>query len=131
MKTNEFKSISSKITQVLCAMLVLISAGMARAGTSILPSNTNILYMGRMDMSNTNLPMLGWPGNTIIASFTGTSISATFTNQKFGFVYALIDGAAAAPSNSFPMVTVKKRFYTDPGDQSCQHHAYDSDCKEE
>ena len=61
-------------------------------------------------MSNTNLPMLGWPGNTIIASFTGTSISATFTNQKYGFVYALIDGAAAAPSNSFPMVTVKKDF---------------------
>ena len=110
MKTNEFKSISSRITQVLCAMLFLISAGMAQAGTSILPSNTNILYMGRMDMSNTNLPMLGWPGNTIIASFTGTSISATFTNQKYGFVYALIDGAAAAPSNSFAMVTVKKDF---------------------
>jgi len=91
-------------------MLFLISAGMAQAGTSILPSNTNILYMGRMDMSNTNLPMMGWPGNTIIASFTGTSISATFTNQKYGFVYALIDGAAAAPSNSFAMVTVKKDF---------------------
>jgi len=110
MKTNELKSISSRITLVLCAMLFLISAGMAQAGTSILPSNTNILYMGRMDMSNTNLPMMGWPGNTIIASFTGTSISATFTNQKYGFVYALIDGAAAAPSNSFAMVTVKKDF---------------------
>jgi len=58
---------------------------------TILPTNTNIRYMGRIDFSNPDKPLFAYPNVTIKAKFEGTSLNlllkdyngSDFTNNYF------------------------------------------------
>ena len=63
----------------------------AQTMNTILPSNTNIRYMGRIDFSNPDKPLFAFPNVTIKAKFEGTSLNlllkdyngSDFTNNYF------------------------------------------------
>ncbi len=68
------------------------------AQVSITPDNPNIHYWGRIDFSNAMAPSFEFPGITIKAQFTGTSISmalhdyASQTVSTTNYYYKIIDG---------------------------------------
>ncbi|MCX5632967.1 MAG: GDSL-type esterase/lipase family protein [Phycisphaerae bacterium] len=94
--------------KTVCAALLLILAGVAQAAITVLPSNPNILYTGRVDMTTPDVPVLGWPGTSIIANFQGTSLTATFKTTQYAFIYVMIDGGAPTQFN----MTNSKTTYT-------------------
>jgi len=63
----------------------------AQTMNTILPGNTNIRYMGRIDFSNPDKPLFAFPNVTIKANFEGTSLNlllkdyngSDFTNNYF------------------------------------------------
>lgn len=62
-------------------MLLMMTTMFASAAT-VAPSNTNIQYFGRWDFSGVN-PKCTWPSLYIKAKFTGTAITANFTNTFY------------------------------------------------
>ena len=101
-------------TLLSCLILMLSTA---KAQTTIDPDNTNISYWGRIDFSNAKAPAFEFPGVTIKASFTGTSISmklhdyATHGTTTTNYYYKIIDGGtpvkfeALAGNNTYVLAT--------------------------
>jgi len=63
-------------TVVLLCVLLLLSVA-AQAGTIIDPTDPNIRYTGRWDMSTPSQPWSYWIGASLIAEFEGTAIAIT------------------------------------------------------
>jgi hypothetical protein len=66
----------------------------AALANTVDPSNVDIRYTGRWDHS-TPAPWAYWIGSSIIAKFTGTSISATLSASNTNYIRVIIDGNAA------------------------------------
>lgn len=66
--------------------------------TSILPSDTHIQYVGRIDFSQPDEPSFAFPGVSISAKFEGTSIAVNLEDQGAGgvtttnYFNAIVDG---------------------------------------
>jgi hypothetical protein len=68
----------------LCALCILISTGlfsMTSAATVIPANSPHIQYLGRWDMTDPLHPKHSWPGVSIVAAFTGTSIGVRMTDS--------------------------------------------------
>ena len=68
---------------------------MAMAQTTITPSNNNIHYSGRIDLSDPTTPKLYYGGSYITTTFTGTSLRAVISDQSWSganYVGFIIDG---------------------------------------
>lgn len=66
----------------------------AALANTVDPSIVDIRYTGRWDHS-TPAPWAYWIGSSIIAKFTGTSISATLSASNTNYIRVIIDGNAA------------------------------------
>lgn len=60
-----------------------------------------VAYVGRFDFSDPQSPRTSWPGARIVARFTGTGVSATFSSASGGdgnatWLNVLVDGAPQA-----------------------------------
>jgi lysophospholipase L1-like esterase len=76
-------------------LLGLLLAGAAHAA-SVSPTNPNLQYIGRWDDSTPSQPWAYAQGSTLIASFTGTSISATLAVTGGEYFRVIIDDNADA-----------------------------------
>jgi len=66
----------------------------AQAQVVVLPSDENITYTGRWDMTDLSAPWAYWKGSSIIARFNGPRISATFSAGNTDYFRVIIDGDA-------------------------------------
>ncbi len=71
----------------ICHFLIFASSK-----TSIDPSNTGILYTGRVEFSDPSNPVFSFNGVSIEAYFTGSGISANFSSTpNTSYLYVIID----------------------------------------
>jgi len=68
--------------KLLWIALVFFTALTVFAGTHVAPDNENLQYTGRIDFSNSAAPQLSWPGTSITANFTGTSLALQLDDQS-------------------------------------------------
>lgn len=81
---------------VVCSVLLLVSHGAYaqtghKYGTFIQPTDTHILYTGRIEDSHPERPVFAYPGVEIRTGFTGTSISMV-AKPSSGYFMAQVDG---------------------------------------
>jgi len=77
-----------RITGILL-LAFLLAAGAEAANVS--PSDPNLQYIGRWDDSDPTQPWAYAQGSTVIASFTGTSMAATFHVSSGEYFRVIID----------------------------------------
>jgi hypothetical protein len=80
-KTHNYMKNRNRLPKIITLMLLLIVTQFASA-TTVAPTDTNIQYFGRWDWRGTN-PVCTWPSLYLKAKFTGTAISASFTNTFY------------------------------------------------
>lgn len=95
-----FKTLHRKVLDMIKMRLIILSfllfcAAMVQAAETIAPNNENIRYTGRWEYSTPTKPWAYWIGSSIIARFTGTSISATLSASNTDYLRIIIDGNAA------------------------------------
>jgi hypothetical protein len=73
------------------------------------PTDPLIRYTGRWDHSTPTKPWAYWIGSSIIAKFTGTSISATLSASNTDYIRVIIDGNAAG-SFKIPISSGKQEY---------------------
>jgi hypothetical protein len=71
---------------------LLLAPGVQAA--SVNPSDPDLHYVGRWDMTNPSQPWAQAQGASVIASFTGTSISATLTVSSGEYFRVILDDDA-------------------------------------
>lgn len=81
--------------RLIILSLLLFCAATVQAAETIAPNHTEIRYTGRWDYSTPTKPWAYWIGSSIIAKFTGTSISATLSASNTDYLRVIIDGNAA------------------------------------
>lgn len=59
--------------------------------TTISSHDPNILYTGRINFDDPNIPVLDWPGTSLIANFEGTSVTAILDDSGDNYFNAIID----------------------------------------
>jgi len=65
----------------LWAISLALVASAAFAGT-IPADDPNIQYIGRVDCSDREAPLISWPGPAVRANFTGTSLKVTLRDEE-------------------------------------------------
>jgi lysophospholipase L1-like esterase len=90
---------------------VLLLGYTAHADT-IPPTDANILYTGRWDMSTPSQPWAQAKGSSIIANFQGTSIGVTVSQTHAGEYIRIIIDDDAAGSTKFPAPRNSQFFLT-------------------
>ena len=65
----------SKFCFIILAALLFMAPAASAQTQFVGADNGNIRYMGRVNFSNRFAPMMAYPGTTITACFTGTSIA--------------------------------------------------------
>ena len=65
----------------LAAPLLFAAPGLF-AATAISPADRNLQYTGRIDFADPAAPLLSWPGTSIAANFTGTTLALTLDDQS-------------------------------------------------
>lgn len=88
----------NRIELPLIVICLFIGALVAHGQTydTILPSNPNIQYMGRIDFSDSDSPLFAYPNVSIEAKFVGTSLSVmleqfTGANYNENYFVSIID----------------------------------------
>ncbi len=63
------------------------------AEPNVLPTNTGFVYSGRIDFSQPEKPVLSWPGTSIKARFSGTSLTVWLNDSKGkNYFNVIVDG---------------------------------------
>jgi len=81
-----------KMRLIILSLLFFCAATVQAA--VITPDREEIRYTGRWDHSTPTKPWAYWIGSSIIANFTGTSISATLSASNTDYIRVIIDGNA-------------------------------------
>jgi len=85
---QSFKSNTKDMRLTLCVLGLVLSLANSIV---IPPTDPNIIYIGRFDMSNPNEPLFDWPGTQIQCTFTGPSIGVQLQDGNNNY-YVFIDG---------------------------------------
>lgn len=93
LSTNRFRS------AVVFGFVVVLTARLVSAEVLIPPTDPNINYYGRFDMTNPAQPKFDWSGSTIEAAFSGTSIGVELVDGS-GYYDVEIDGVAQPVINT-------------------------------
>ena len=82
----------------LISLLCVSSWALAEPVQWISADNPNYLYTGRVDFTDKKAPQISWPGTSIKANFSGTSLAVKF-NDQLGKNYfnVIIDGETLHP----------------------------------
>lgn len=75
---------------LLCFALVLPTIQAIANEVRIHPDAKHFLYTGRIDFSDPKAPLLSWPGTSIKANFTGTSLKIVLDDQHGKNYYSVI-----------------------------------------
>lgn len=92
-----FHRSGSNFLHVLTFIVCCLVSFNASASITILPDDSKIQYIGRIDQSNSLLPILGWGGCEIRASFTGTSLKMIMSSSGEHYFNIIIDGNIGNP----------------------------------
>lgn len=80
------------------AFLLLSLCCSAAASSFITADHSQFLYTGRIDFSNAKSPSLSWPGSSIKANFSGTSLAVVLDDSTGkNFFNVIIDGKDSHP----------------------------------
>ncbi|MCW8128619.1 SGNH/GDSL hydrolase family protein [Microbulbifer halophilus] len=83
------------LTAILC--LALVSARVP-AATRVDADAEALQYTGRIDFSDRKAPLLSWPGSSIEANFTGTSLALVLDDEQGNNYYnVIVDGNRRHP----------------------------------
>jgi hypothetical protein len=63
------------------ALAVLAGSNAALAGVPVSPDSPKLQYTGRIDFARPAAPVITWPGTSIAANFTGSSLAVTLDDQ--------------------------------------------------
>lgn len=70
----------------------------AAASTFITADHSHFLYTGRIDFSNAKSPSLSWPGSSIKANFSGSTLAVVLDDQSGkNYFNVIIDGNDSSP----------------------------------
>lgn len=82
----------------LAVLLAGVASTAAFGGTIIAPDSPQLQYTGRIDFSHASAPQMSWPGTSLAANFTGSSVAVMLDDQLGkNFFNAFIDGDLAHP----------------------------------
>ncbi len=91
-----------QITRLLIPLTFIASVSTSLAD-QILPTNSNIRYTGRFDMTNPASPRMHWSGSQIKAWFEGSSLQVTLDCASGNdFFYAIINDGTPQKLNLIP-----------------------------
>jgi hypothetical protein len=80
-----------ELFRLLYAILVVVfSTQLELTGAIIQPNNPNFQYSGRINFSNTEAPVLYWPGTQITANFEGTILNILLNDQTGQSYYNVV-----------------------------------------
>lgn len=65
----------------LLALLLFVQSGQTFASVMVGADDAQLQYTGRIDFADRAKPVLSWPGTSIAANFTGSSLSVTLDDQ--------------------------------------------------
>lgn len=86
------------IHSFLIGILCISSMALAAPEQTISADNQHYLYTGRIDFADKKAPQLSWPGSSIKANFTGTSLAITLDDQQGkNFFNVIVDGETDHP----------------------------------
>jgi len=83
-------------TTFICALLLGLLFVSAAQAETVDPAHPEVHYSGRWDQSDPAQPWAQAQGSTVVASFTGTSISVTLTVSSGEYFRVILDDDAAA-----------------------------------
>jgi hypothetical protein len=98
------REVVSRVIAALALVLCLSSShtlATESGGTSVSPTDPNIVYTGRWHQGNPQQPWAYWIGSSIIAEFEGTSIAGTFSagsGSNSDYLRVIIDGDGVGSS---------------------------------
>ncbi|WP_429206783.1 SGNH/GDSL hydrolase family protein [Massilia sp. UYP11] len=76
----------------------LLAFAPAHAADTVAPDHQHLQYTGRIDFSDGRAPVLSWPGTSVAATFTGTSLAIVLDDQHGKNYYnVFLDGDSARP----------------------------------
>jgi hypothetical protein len=82
----------------LIGAISALVAAQAGAATLIAPGDSHLLYTGRVDWRNAAAPVLTWPGSSVEARFTGSSLAVRLDDQLgHNFFSVYLDGNLERP----------------------------------
>ncbi len=85
--------------RLLALSIGLLTALPGWAGTFIAPDNAGLQYTGRIDFSNPAAPVLSWPGTSVTANFTGSTLAVRLEDQHGqNFFNVFVDDDYAHPT---------------------------------
>lgn len=80
------------------ALAALLHLGSAGAANQIAADHPHLAYTGRIDMTDAKAPVLSWPGTSIVANFTGTSLAIVLDDQNGkNYFNVFVDGDTTRP----------------------------------
>lgn len=86
---NFYRCIASA---VMAALMASPLAALSETRT-IFPDDSQFLYAGRIDFSNKKAPLISWPGSSIKANFTGTTLAIVLDDQLGkNYFSVIVDG---------------------------------------
>jgi hypothetical protein len=86
------------IHSLLLGALIWSNIALAEPVQPISADNKQFLYTGRIDFADKKAPSLSWPGSSIKANFTGTSLAITLDDQLGkNYFNIFVDGEAQHP----------------------------------
>ena len=85
--------------RIAMLLLSIVSFYVAAEPVQLIPAdNPHYLYTGRIDFANKKAPGISWPGTSIKANFTGTSLAITLDDQLGkNYFNVFIDGETQHP----------------------------------